>query len=135
MQISKYISLEEATKSQTATRHGIDNIPTEAILINMKTVGEVCFDKIREWYGKPLKVSSFYRSPALNKKVGGAKNSQHMKGEAIDIDTGSKAENKKIFEWAKANLDFDQIINEFDLSWVHISYSKGNNRKQVLIVK
>lgn len=135
MQISKYVSYDEATKSQTAIRHGIKNEPNEQELLNMKIVAVKCFDPIREFYGKPLKVSSFFRGLELNKKVGGSKKSQHVKGQAIDIDAGSKQENKKIFEFAKNELEFDQLINEYDYSWVHISFNQGNNRKQIVIVK
>jgi len=135
MNISKYVSYEEATKSQTAIRHGVKNEPNDVELLNMKIVAVKCFDPIREFYGKPLKVSSFFRCEKLNKLVGGAKTSQHVKGQAIDIDAGSKIENKKLFEWAKANLEFDQLINEYDYSWVHISYNQGKNRKQIVVVK
>ena len=139
MKISKYISYNEATKSQTAIRHGIKNEPTAEQLQHMKIVGTTCFDPNREFYGKPLRVSSFFRSLELNRKVGGAKNSQHLKGQAIDIDAGSKIENKKLFDFAKDNLEFDQLIFEYgDNSgpeWVHISYNHGKNRKQVLRIK
>lgn len=134
MKISKHISYREATHSQTAIRHNIDNTPGDNELIAMRNVAEACFEPIRQWYGKPLKVNSFYRCPELNTKIGGSKNSQHMKGEAIDIDTESKEDNKKIFEWAKANLKFDQLINEYDYSWVHISFTLGNNRNQTLAI-
>jgi len=131
-QISKYISYSEATTSQTAIRNGIKNEPNETELSNMKIVARLCFDPIREFYGKPLRVSSFFRCKALNTKIKGSKTSQHMEGKAIDIDAGSIAENKKIFDWAVANLEFDQIINEFNFLWVHISFNQGKNRKQVL---
>ena len=135
MQISKYVSYDEATKSQTAIRHGIKNEPNEQELEFMKIVAQKCFDPIREFYGKPLRVSSFFRCLELNKKVGGSKTSQHVKGQAIDIDAGSKKENKKIFEFAKSKLEFDQLINEYDYSWIHISYNHNKNRKQVLVIK
>lgn len=135
MQISKYVSYEEATKSQTAIRHGINNEPTEDQLQNMKIVATKCFDPIREFYKKPLRVSSFFRCEQLNQLVKGAKNSQHLKGQAIDIDAGSIQENKKIFEWVKDNLEYDQLINEYNFSWVHISYNQGKNRKQIVVVK
>jgi hypothetical protein len=67
--------------------------------------------------------------------VKGSKTSQHVEGKAIDMDAGSKEENKKLFDWCKANLVFDQIINEYDYSWVHISYNASKNRNQILIVK
>ena len=135
MQISKYVSYNEATKSQTAIRHGIKNEPNDEQLQNMKIVAIKCFDPIREFYKRPLRVSSFYRCEELNKLVKGAKNSQHLKGQAIDIDAGSIQENKKIFEWAKDNLEYDQLINEYNFSWVHISYNQGKNRKQIFVIK
>jgi uncharacterized protein YcbK (DUF882 family) len=135
MQISKYVSYNEATKSQTAIRHGIKNEPNDEQLQNMKIVAIKCFDPIREFYGKPLRVSSFFRSLELNRKVGGAKNSLHLNGQSIDFDAGSIQENKKIFEWAKDNLEYDQLINEYNFSWVHISYNQGKNRKQIVVIK
>jgi len=134
MRISKHISIEEATLSPTALRLGIDNTPNEDVLVNMKLVAERCFEPIREFYGKPIKVNSFYRCDALNKAVSGSATSQHTQGKAIDISTGTKAGNKLIYEWAKNNLIFDQLINEYDYAWVHISYNKNNNRNQTLII-
>lgn len=139
--ISKHISLAEATKSQTAIRNGIDNTPGEAELEAMKLVAAACFEPIRDHFGVALNVSSFFRSVALNTAIGGSKTSQHCKGEAIDIDAdgNEKVTNKQIFEWAKANLKFDQLINEYpdkegNPSWVHISFSKHGNRNQVLTI-
>lgn len=134
MKISKHISFEEATLSPTALRLGIDNTPNEEILVNMKLVAERCFEPIREFYGKPIKVNSFYRCDALNSAVKGSATSQHTQGKAIDISTGTKSGNKLIYEWAKNNLIFDQLINEYDYAWVHISYNKNNNRNQTLII-
>lgn len=134
MKISKHISIEEATLSPTALRLGIDNTPNEDVLVNMKLVAERCFEPIREWYGKPIKVNSFYRCEALNKAVKGSLTSQHVQGKAMDISTGTKAGNKLIYDWAKENLIFDQLINEYDYAWVHISYNKNNNRNQTLII-
>lgn len=134
MRISKHITIDEATLSPTALRLGIDNTPNDEVLENMKLVAERCFEPIREWYGKPIKVNSFYRCEALNKAVKGSATSQHVQGKAIDISTGTKAGNKLIYDWAKENLIFDQLINEYDYSWVHISYNKNNNRNQTLII-
>lgn len=133
--ISKHITFNEATKSPTAIRNGIKNEPNAQELSNMKLVAEKCFEPLREWYGKPIKVNSFFRCDKLNTLVKGSKTSQHVEGKAIDMDAGSKQENKKIFEWCKANLVFDQIINEYDYSWIHISYNASKNRNQILIVK
>lgn len=134
MKISKHITIDEATLSPTALRLGIDNTPNDEVLVNMKLVAERCFEPIREWYGKPIKVNSFYRCEALNKAVKGSLTSQHVDGKAIDITTGTKAGNKLIYDWAKENIIFDQLINEYDYSWVHISYNKNNNRNQTLII-
>jgi len=133
--ISAHITLDEATISPTALRMGIDNKPNEEQLANMKLVAEKCFEPIRAWYGKPLKVNSFFRCDELNKAVKGAPTSQHTKGMAIDFSAGSKAENKKIYDWAVRNLTaFDQIIWEFGGVWIHISYSPVKNRMQVFSV-
>ena len=135
MKISEHITLEEATLSPTSLRLGIANQPDAETLERMKVVAAACFEPLRTWYAKPIKVNSFYRSAALNKAVGGARNSQHTLGEAIDMSAGTKEENKKLFDWCKENLKFDQLINEYDYSWVHISFRLGNNRQQIVIVK
>ena len=133
--ISKHISFTEATHSPTAVKLGINNNPDKAQLEAMKLVAEKCFEPLRTWYNKPIKINSFFRSDLLNRAVKGSLTSQHKKGEAIDIDAGSKEENKKLFEYIKNHLDFDQVINEYNYSWVHVSYSKIKNRKQILIIK
>ncbi len=141
MKISANISEAEAFKSQSAVRHGIDNTTTnEVVLANMQHVAEL-FEQIRAHFGVPIGISSFYRSPALNKKIGGAKNSQHTLGEAIDIDADifGGVTNAQIFEFAKT-LDFDQLIWEYgddnNPAWVHISRKRvGKNRKQRLRIK
>ena len=133
--ISKHISYTEATHSPTAVKLGINNNPDKAQLEAMKLVAEKCFEPLRLWYNKPIKINSFFRSDLLNRAVKGSLTSQHKKGEAIDLDAGSKEENKKLFEYIKNHLDFDQVINEYNYSWVHVSYSKIKNRKQILIIK
>ena len=135
MKVSEHITLHEATVSTTALRLGIINDPNEEQLKSMQLVAEMCFEPLRKWYNKPIKINSFFRCKALNDAVKGSDTSQHCKGEAIDMDAGSKEENKKLFDWCKANLIFDQLINEYDYSWVHISYKVGMNRNQTLIIK
>lgn len=141
MQVSKHISLIEATKSETAIRLGIANIPDAETFERMKLVAEQCFEKIREHFSVPIKVNSFYRSPELNKSIGGSKTSQHMTGEAIDMDAieGTGITNADIFNWAKDNLIFDQLIWEYgddkQPDWVHISYKKEGNRNQIIKIK
>ena len=142
MKISEHITYAESVKSQTAIRLGIKNVPDNFQLEAMKLVAENCFEPIRKHFNIPIGVSSFFRSEELNKLIKGSATSQHCKGEAIDIDADmfGGVTNKLIFEWAKANLIFDQLINEHpdedgNPSWVHISFSKHGNRNQTLIVK
>ena len=135
--ISKHITMAEATNSETAKKLGISNLPNDVELANMKLVAEKCFEPIREWYGKPLRINSFFRSAKLNSSIGGSSGtSQHCLGQAIDLSSGNDAENKKIFLWAKDNLVYDQIIYEYGddngCDWVHISYKPTGNRKQAL---
>lgn len=140
MNISEHITYDEAVKSQTATRLKIENIPSGEQVECMKIVAEKCFEPMRTYWGTSLMVDSFYRSPELNKAIGGVVTSQHCKGEAIDVYAGSLANNKKLLEWAKANLIFDQLLWEFGTdegpSWVHISFTaKKKNRQEYLRVK
>jgi hypothetical protein len=143
MKLSKYITLAEATKSQTAVRRGIDNTPNEEQLENMKHVATNIFDKVREFVGGPLNASSFFRSKALNNAIGGSSaTSQHMKGEAIDIDcdTFGNGTNVAVFEYIINNLEWDQCIAEYptpdgNFAWVHVSLVRPpkKNRRQVLV--
>ena len=139
MEISKHISFEEATVSPTALRLGIKNEPNQAQLIAMQLVANMCFEPLRVWYDKPIKINSFFRCDELNKAVKGAVNSQHSKGEAIDMGGANREENKKIFDWCKANLIFDELIweygNDTGPDWVHISYKMGMNRNKTLTIK
>jgi len=142
--ISKYISYAEAIKSDTAIKNNISNTPNITELEAMKEVGSKVFDKVREHFGKPLYISSFFRSSALNKKVGGSISSQHCYGQAIDIDAdtfNNGVTNAQIFNYIKDNLDYDQLIWEFGTSsnpdWVHVSYvsPEKNRRIQLKAVK
>jgi len=139
MRISKHLSLAEVTRSETAKRNGIDNKPTDEHLENFKLLAEKVFEPIRAHFGVPIHISSGYRSKALNQFIKGSSSSQHCKGEAIDIDmdgSDSEVTNKMVFDFIVANLDWDQIIHEFGTDsnpdWVHVSYTKGKNRKQKL---
>ena len=136
--ISKHISYKEGVYSVTAIRKGIDNEPNEEQLSNMKLVAEKIFEPVRTHFKVPIKVNSFFRSPDLNKAIGGSTKSQHCKGQAIDIDdTYGKATNAEMYWWIKDNLDFDQMIWEFgnndNPDWVHVSYvSPDKNRNRCL---
>jgi zinc D-Ala-D-Ala carboxypeptidase len=137
--ISKNISYKEATKSNTALRHGIDNNPNGLQLKRMVATANAVFQPVREYYGVPIAITSFYRSPELNRKIGGSSSSQHCKGEAIDMDADVYGDltNKDIFYYIKNNLEFDQLIWEFgdddQPAWVHVSYRQhGGNRNHVI---
>jgi len=127
----KYFTINELTRTST----GLDNTPSKDVQANLEYLVNNVLDEVREIYGKPIKVNSGYRSKLVNKKVGGASNSQHTKGEAVDITGGNKTENKMIYEIIKNLGKYDQLINEYDYSWIHISYKNGNNRHQELSIK
>lgn len=141
MQLSEHLSLNEVTTSGTAKRLGIDNNPTTEHLNNLKLVAENVFEPIRKHFGKPIKVSSGYRSKALNDATpGSSSTSQHCSGEALDLDQDGMTTgvtNKMVFDYIKNNLNFDQLIWEFGTDsnpdWVHVSWeSTGKQRKMIL---
>jgi len=138
MNLSKNLTLAEVTNSDTAKRLGINNQPTPEHLENLKLLAEKVFQPIREHFGKPIGISSGFRSVELNAKIGGSKSSQHCQGKALDIDGDifGGISNKLIFEYIRKSCTFDQLIWEFGTEnhpdWVHVSYNEGNNRKQVL---
>ncbi len=127
----KYFTLAELIR----TNRTIPNNPTELEKANIIELVENVLDPLRELYGKPIKVNSGYRSKLVNAAVGGEKISDHLYGFAADITAGSKTENKKLFKLIRDNFMFRQLINEYDYSWVHVSYNKNDNKKQLKIVK
>jgi zinc D-Ala-D-Ala carboxypeptidase len=141
MQLSTNLSLAEVTRSETAKRKGISNMPTAEHIENFKKLAINIFQPIREHFGKPILISSGYRSAELNKAIGGSLSSQHCSGEAIDIDMdGTDITNAQIFNYIKDNLNFDQIIWEFGTDtnpdWVHVSFAANRSqRKQMLVAK
>jgi hypothetical protein len=141
MQLSNNLSLAEVTRSETAKRKGISNMPTAEHIENFKKLASNIFQPIREHFGKPIIISSGYRSAELNKAIGGSLSSQHCSGEAIDIDMdGTDITNAQIFYYIKDNLNFDQIIWEFGTNtnpdWVHVSFAANRSqRKQMLVAK
>ena len=136
--ISKHISNKESVYSRTAQRLDIDNTPTKDHKKNMVELAENIFEPLRSYVGGPIKINSFFRSPELNKAIGGSGKSQHCHGQAIDIDdTFGRMSNAEMYEFIKENLDFDQMIWEFgdddNPDWVHVSYvSAEQNRKRCL---
>ena len=136
--ISNHISYKEGVYSNTALRRGIDNIPDDEQLTNMKLLSEKVFEPLRSYVNGPIKINSFFRSEDLNKAIGGSSKSQHCKGQAMDIDdTFGRSPNAKMYEFIKEHLDFDQLIWEFgddnNPNWVHVSYiSAKENRNRCL---
>lgn len=138
--ISNHISYKEATRSNTATKNGIDNTPDKEQLKNMQLLANSVFEPLRNFVGKPIFIPSFFRSEQLNVIIGGAKSSQHCarRGAAMDIDadTFGGVTNKQIFEYIRDNLVFDQLIWEFGTddnpAWVHVSFNEGKNRLEIL---
>jgi len=139
MQLSEHFNLKEFTKSETAIRKRIDNTPNAAHAENLKNVCEKILEPVRNHFGKPVRINSGYRGPALNAAVGGSSKSQHCNGEAVDFEIDGLP-NPDLAKWVSENCDFDQIILEFydpkegpNSGWVHASYtSSGPNRKQKL---
>lgn len=137
MQISKHLTLQELTYSETAIKLGISNEPTQAQIANMKLLADEVFEPAREHFAVPIHISSGFRIHNLNVAIGGASTSQHCGGQAIDIDMkDSKVTNAILFHWIKDNLKYDQLIWEFgdkkNPDWLHVSYTSGKNRQQTL---
>ena len=138
MKITEHITYSEACHSFTAKRMGISNIPSEYQMWNMVVLATELFEPLRKWVGGPIKINSFFRSPDLNRAIGGSTKSQHCEGRAIDLDDvyGHKT-NAEMFEYISKNLDYDQLIWEFgddnNPDWVHVSYvDHDTNRKRNL---
>lgn len=139
MKLSKNLTLNEVVKSITAERLGIDNTPNDQEINNLKSIAENIFQPMRDHFGVPIGISSGFRCKKLNAAIGGSKTSQHMSGNALDIDADmyGKITNKQVFDYIRDNLDFDQLIWEFgndeNPSWVHVSYMDNDkNKKRVL---
>ena len=139
----KYFSIAELCRSDIARQYGINNTPNQEQIDNLTLLINKVLDPLREAYGKPICVTSGFRSQALNAKVGGVSNSQHLNGQAADIvvyvkdangnKVVSKEENRKLFNLAQElHLPFDQLIDEYRFQWVHISFSKSRCRRQII---
>lgn len=143
LNISKHVTYAEAIVSATGSRKGIDNTPTPEALKSMNVTAEKLFEPIREHFEVPIRILSFYRCPELNKAVGGSKTSQHMTGEAMDLQMTGGVTNRQLWEWLKSSdLEFCQAIYEFgddnEPDWIHISYStvtRSNNRQFLRAIK
>lgn len=134
--MNNYFTYQELIKSSTADKKGINNIPNKEEEENIYKLINNVLNPVREMWGSPIIVNSGFRSIELNKSVGGASNSQHLTGNAADITTGTKEGNKRLFDMiVNSNIEFDQLIDENNFSWIHISFNQCKNRKQVLHLK
>jgi len=140
---SEYFRLWEVEASHTAKRLGIDNTAPKDVVKNAEYLAQHLLDKVREHFGVPVYTSSWYRSPALNKKVKGSSTSLHLTGSAVDIDMDGRnsVSNRQIFEYIKDNLLFTELILEHpdkngNPAWVHVALVKGREGEmEVLIAK
>lgn len=130
----KWFSIEELCRSETADKLGIKNEPTAQDIECMQTLIDKVLDPLREAYGRPIKVNSGFRTKQLNAVLPGAsRTSQHMTGEAADITVGSKEGNKWLFEYIRDNLPYDQLIDEYNYSWIHVSLDVDMcNRREII---
>ena len=143
MKLSKNLSLNEVTKSNTAERRGIDNSPTEAHIKNLKYIAEEVFQPLRDNFGVPIYISSGYRSPALNEAIGGSPRSFHSHGMALDLDQDNRnkgVSNCDVFYYIKDNLQFTELIwefgDEYEPNWVHVAIAPGReDEKKIKIAE
>lgn len=136
MQLSKNFSVAELSKSEAATRKGLDNTPSLTVIDNLQALVDNVLQPVRDKFG-PVIVTSGYRSPAVNKAIGGSTPSDHTRGQAADFEVLGMP-NKELAEWIRDNLKFTQLILEFpsktdpNAGWVHCSYDKANLKCEVL---
>lgn len=123
----KHFTIEELSVTNT----GIENIPNEEQVSNLTTLVDNILDPLRDLLNAPITVNSGFRCDAVNDAVGGAKTSQHLEGKAADIEC---FDNKILFNLIKDNFTYDQVINEYNYKWVHVSFSNVKNRKQILAI-
>ena len=130
--MAEFFTKSELTRSDTARIRGIDNTPTPEASAALDALMWNVLDPIRRMWGKPIIVNSGYRCPKLNATVGGSATSQHMKGEAADITAGCPTKNKELFDMiAQSAIPFDQLIDEKNYRWIHVSY-RPNGRRNIL---
>lgn len=132
----KNFTIAELCSSSVAMARGIDNTPPSGVLMALTALVDHVLDPARAEFGAPITVNSGYRSPKLNAAVGGAATSQHIRGEAADLDTGTRSGNRRLYAIIAKRGEFDQLINEHDFAWVHVSFkAHGTNRRQTLAIR
>jgi hypothetical protein len=135
--LSEHFTIKELTYSDTAIRLGIDNSATDEVLVNLQNVCQFILEPVRNYFNKPITITSGYRSPELCKAIGSSVTSQHTFGQAVDFEILG-IPNKEVSDWIVNHLDYDQCILEFwkaeepNSGWVHCSYKPSGNRKMYL---
>lgn len=136
MQLTKNFHLSELISSQTASRFKIDNTPSFEVKNKLKLLCEKVLQPIRDHFDKPVIISSGYRSPAVNRAVGGSSKSQHITGEAADFEIPG-IDNFTLAKWIEGNLNYDQLILEFytggNSGWIHVGYSPRHLNQELTI--
>jgi len=136
MNLSEHFTLAEMTRSQTAAKRGIDNVPDDEAMANLKALCVNVLEPIRAHFNKPVTVTSGFRSAELNRMIGSAPNSQHGRGEAADIEIAG-VDNDDLYNYITRHLKFDQLIAELlerddgRAGWIHVSYTKTNRMQQL----
>lgn len=129
--LTPHFNVAELTRSDTAQARGIDNTAPPEVLANLQRLAEL-LERVRAVLGVPVHISSGYRSPALNRAVGGVANSVHMSGLAADITAPAFGTPLQVAQAIQAaGIEFDQLIHEYG-RWVHIGLSEGTPRWQLL---
>lgn len=131
MKLTKNFTLEELTE----TSHNVPNNPSLHERENLTKLCVNVLQPLRDYMGSSITINSGYRNPIVNQLVKGANNSDHLFGYAADITVGTKAGNKKMYDWIKVHCKFKQLINEYNFSWVHVSYNDRNNKMQEVVIK
>jgi len=135
MKITEHFSLSEMERSETATRHGIENHIPDELMPNVRRVADA-LETIRAHYGAPIHVTSCYRSPEVNKAVGGSQTSAHRFASAADFEVQGVPNIEVCRAIPQLIPDFDQVIYEFGPSgWVHLGFAKEPRRQQLSAVK
>lgn len=140
MKLSNNFTLEEFYKSQTAIRNGIDNAPSDEVIVNLECLVRNLLQPLRDKLGRGIRVSSGYRCQELNRRIGGALNSDHTKGYAADIEVQGM-DNKELFLFVRDNFKFTKLILEFyeegipDSGWLHLSYNPSELKRYCYIAK
>ena len=131
IRLSKNLLLSECIRSESAKRRGVSNMPTPAHIENLKYVAEKIFQPVRDHFKVPIRISSGYRSRELNAIIGGSNTSFHATGNALDLDNDNTSiTNKQIFDFIRKNLEYTELINEFNYAWVHVAIVKGREKEK-----